>query len=456
MASIKINQMFFVARFAEEHLVIHEPGEHEFYVYDPECGIWTRSTSDSIKATFSEDWQRYADEIGKPVLIPLRTNGLLESLTSLLRGHVEKGDAFPRLERVIHLANGMLHLDDGPELHPFSPDYYSRNACPIPWDTEAECPRFMSELLGAALEPEDISLLQRWCGALLLGGNQAQKIMLFTGTPGGGKSTLVEIIESIIGPTNVCQLRTAHLNERFEISRYLGKTMLTGEDVPGNFLQTEGAYVLKNLVGNDLLSAEKKGCNAEFQLRGDFGVAVTCNSRLRIKFDGDVGAWRRRLLNIHYEKPKPPECILDFGEQLLKEEGKGILRWMVEGAIQHLRECDEVGGYRLTQAQVDRVEQLLAESDSIRKFVTERIQFSRGSDLSTAEIIEAYFDYCSERGWVAFPTKTVERNLPDIMLENFRSAVGTNVMRDGKRVRGYPNVALVGASADDRPDFELH
>ena len=111
----------------------------------------------------------------------------------------EKRDAFPRLERVIHLANGMLHLDDGPELRPFSPDYYSRNACPIPWDPEAECPRFMSELLGAALEPEDISLLQRWCGALLLGGNQAQKIMLFTGTPGGGKSTLVEIIESIIG-----------------------------------------------------------------------------------------------------------------------------------------------------------------------------------------------------------------------------------------------------------------
>jgi len=154
--------------------------------------------------------------------------------------------------------------------------------------------------------------------------------------------------------------------------------------------------------------------------------------------------------------PNHLNVSLDFGEQLLKEEGKGILRWMVEGAIQHLRECDEVGGYRLTQAQVDRVEQLLAESDSIRKFVTERIQFSRGSDLSTAEIIEAYFDYCSERGWVAFPTKTVERNLPDIMLENFRSAVGTNVMRDGKRVRGYPNVALVGTSADDRPDFELH
>jgi hypothetical protein len=82
-----------------------------------------------------------------------------------------------------------------------------------------------------------------------------------------------------------------------------------------------------------------------------------------------------------------------------------------------------MGGYNLSERQRDRVEQMLAESDSIRKFITERIQFSRGSDLSTAEIIEAYFDYCSQRGWIAFPSKTVERDLPDIMMENFRSAV---------------------------------
>ena len=197
------------------------------------------------------------------------------------------------------------------------PDYYSRNVCPIPWDPNADCPRFKTELLATALEPEDISLLQRWCGSLLLGRNLAQKIMLLTGTPGGGKSTLLEIIEAIIGPANVCQLRTEHLSERFELSRFLRKTMLSGKDVKGDFLQTEGAHVLKALVGHDLLSAERKGSNSEFQLRGEFGVAVSCNSRLRVKLEGDVDAWRRRLLIIRYEKPKPSKRVLDFAKTLL-------------------------------------------------------------------------------------------------------------------------------------------
>ena len=99
--------------------------------------------------------------------------------------------------------------------------------------------------------------------------------------------------------------------------------------------------MLKALVGHDLLSAERKGSNIEFQIKGEFGVAVSCNSRLRVKLDGDVDAWRRRLLIIRYEKPKPKERILDFAEKLLTEEASGILHWMVDGAIMHLRECDQ-------------------------------------------------------------------------------------------------------------------
>jgi hypothetical protein len=58
-------------------------------------------------------------------------------------------------------------------------------------------------------------------------------------------------------------------------------------------------------------------------------------------------------------------------------------------------------GYRLSDAQAGRVDQLLAESDSIRHFVTERIRPTKGGDLTTNEIVSAYFDYCSEKGWVA-------------------------------------------------------
>jgi uncharacterized protein DUF5906/D5-like protein len=258
----QVNQMFFVARFATEHIVLHEPNERDFYTYDPETGAWVPSTSDAIKVKFSEDWGRYSDEIDEPGLLLLRTNGLLDSFTSLLRGHVEKPEAFTRNGRVIHLKNGMLHLlPDGAQLMQFSPDYYSRNVCPYEWDPKADCPRFKRELLESALTPKDISLIQRWCGSLLLGRNLAQRIVILIGTPGGGKSTLLEIIEAVVGPSNVVELRTDFLADRFEIARFLRKTMLSGKDVPGNFLETAGAQMLKKLVGHDLLSAERKNSN---------------------------------------------------------------------------------------------------------------------------------------------------------------------------------------------------
>ena len=119
---------------------------------------------------------------------------------------------------------------------------------------------------------------------------------------------------------------------------------------------------------------------------------------------------------------------------------------MVDGAIKNLCECDAIGGYRLTDTQIDRIDQLLAESDSIRRFVIKRIQFSKGSDLTTGEIVQAYFDYCSEKGWVAFSSKVVERSLPDILLELFHSALNTHVERNGRRQKGYPNICFAEAT----------
>jgi P4 family phage/plasmid primase-like protien len=444
------NQMFFVKRFALEHQVLHEPDERDFYSYEADSGAWVRQTPDAIKSMFADDWQRFSKEINKPAVLSLRTNGLLDGLTALLRGEVEKREAFASARRVIHLANGMLHLNNGgAELRPFSPDYFSRNPCPFSWNERAECPRFKNELLGSALEPEDISLLQRWCGSLLLGGNPAQRIMLITGTAGGGKSTLVEAIEKMTGPRNVCELRTAHLDRPFETSRFVGKTMLTGKDVPGDFLQRPGANLIKALVGHDLLSPERKNSGKDIQLRGNFGVAITCNSRLRVKLDSDAGAWLRRIMIVRYEKAKPAHRISNFADILLDAEGEGILRWMVDGAIMHLAECDAIGDYQLTGAQAGRVDQLMEESDSVRHFVRKCVKADAESTLTTAEIVARYVDYCDEANWTPFTSKQVERALPDLMLELFRSGHGSNILRgdDPKRQKGYPKVAFVEAAA---------
>ena len=439
----KLNQGYFAGRFTTEHVVLHEAAERCFYSYEAGTGLWRQQSVDSIKKKFSDDYHRLAMQWKKPELLPMRTNALLNAFADLLRGEVEQRGCFDNRGRVIHVANGMMHLDcDPPELRVFGKEYFSRNQCPIAFDESADCPRFRNELLASALDPEDVSLIQRWAGLCLLGRNLTQRLMLFTGSAGGGKSTLVSIIENVIGRCNIAELRTNLLLDRFELFSFVGKTLLTGKDVPADFLSTAGATVIKKLCGGDLVDAEGKGQNRRVQMKGEFNIAITCNSRLRVRLEGDTGAWRRRILMVNYERPKPAKPVRDFDRLLIDDEGPGILNWMIEGAVAHLRELDECGDFVLTPRQIARVDALLSESDSVRYFVRHGLAEADGGDVTTDELVSAYVDFCDGRGWDALSRRAVENQLADLMLERFRASKRNDIKREGKSQKGFAGVAI--------------
>lgn len=444
--TLNINDYFFVVRYQREHPVLWEPLEEEFYQYDAAKGLWTIVSDDRIKWQFGLDLKRAADEAKVQKFLWKRNDAKLSSFVNTLRGVVEQRDAFKKRQPVIHFANGMLELENQPpRMMSFHPDYHSRNICPIAFDPEAECPRFINELLRTALNEDDISLLQRWAGSVLLGKNPAQRVLLLVGTAGGGKSTLIEVIEKVIGEQNVAQLRTKHLNKQFELFRFLGKTLLAGKDVNAAFLSEDGAEVIKALVGNDLLDAEKKRGNEPFQLRGNFNVAITCNSKLRVRLEGDTGAWERRLMIINYDKPKPKERITEFADKLIRAEGPGILNWMIEGAIQYLHETDTTGDLVLSKAQSDRVDLLLAESDSVRQFVEDRVVACDGAEVTVSEMQQAYFKYCDEMGWLAFSGHEFHRSIADLMLELRHVSRRNDITRPGEKpARGFKHVTTMG------------
>ncbi len=205
---------------------------------------------------------------------------------------------------------------------------------------------------------------------------------------------------------------------------------------------SKGAYVLKALVGGDLLEAEKKGFNQRVHVRGDFNVGITCNTDLNIRLEGDVGAWRRRLLVVKYDRPAPSKPIPDFAEQLLAEEGPGILRWMVEGAIELLNDLRERGNFILTDAQKERTNRLMDQSDSTRRFIEEGVVRGKGSDITVTELMTSYYEFCEERGWHPMSTGEVSSQLPRHMLEVHKAARRNDIDRGGKPARGYKHVRL--------------
>jgi phage/plasmid-associated DNA primase len=205
-------------------------------------------------------------------------------------------------------------------------------------------------LLNFALPGDDVSLFIRWFGSALLTGNAAQGILLLVGRAATGKSTIAEVVEMVMGWTNCTALRTKLLHERFEIGRLFGYSLLTAKDVPGKFLEEEGAQALTKLVGHDYTPGERKGSMESVPVYGDFDCLITCNERLLVSLEGatDVEAWRRRLMMLEFLNELAEEQRIDnYAQVLFAEEAEGILAAAITGAITHLAELEESGNFKL-------------------------------------------------------------------------------------------------------------
>ncbi len=443
-----INQMHFAARYVADSGTIYDPALKRFFTYVPATGLWQHQTDETTLRELGLCFQRIVEEEGFLDLLTKRTANLLQGLRDLARGIAERRNVFTQRRKVIHVANGMLALgaDGAVELKPFAPEWYSRNRSEIAWNPQAECPRFMQELLLAAMDADDARLIQLYAGQCLIGDNLSQTFLVLRGLAGSGKTTLANAIEGVIGRHNVTELRIAQLGERFEFIRYVGRTLLTGKDVPGDFLNMKSAHVLKALVGGDTLEGEVKHGNESFSIEGRFNAIISTNTRLRVKLDSDAGAWRRRMLIVDYNRPKTAKPIPGFDLVLVREEGEGILRWAVEGAIALLRELDSTGTFQLTTAQRRRVDDLLSESDSVRSFVRECVVASHSAEVAIHELMAAYRDYCESKDWDPLRDRQFQAELPDAMLEYHRAPRRNDIRRDGKNSRGFRGVRLRGPS----------
>ena len=244
----QLNELFWSAFFATNNEVLYENHEGGFYRYGGK--IYDQTSEHLLRGQLANDILRASKEWpGYAALSQLCNAKHIGGVLSHLKGMTQKEEAFENPSGRIHVANGVLELDNGSiKLLPFSPRLISRNLIPISYEPKAQCQRFKDELL-VLLDDADRELLQKFLGLFLLGRNIVQKMLILHGLGETGKSTFSEVARKLIGVMNCSELRTHLLHERFEIGSYIGKHLLIGADVASTFLNSRGAYRLKALVG---------------------------------------------------------------------------------------------------------------------------------------------------------------------------------------------------------------
>lgn len=423
--------------------------EARFYTYtnDPKdqgFGIYVEVTKENLISRLSAILLECARQCQTPVdtsalEFRLRSAAKLHGVIQKAKGLLAVTTAWFDLcaGHYLACANGVLDLERR-ELHPFLPCFRLRHKLTVAYDPSATCPTFLKVLMIPALAEDDLDLVQLWCGLAIAGKNLAQVILVLVGTAGGGKGTFTLVVAGILGERSVAGLRPKLLEDRFEIGRLQGRTLLYGPDVPANFLNHPSASVLKSLVGGDPLTTEVKNSNDRTEIKGSFNCLLTCNSRLTVRLEGDADAWRRRLRIVTYSRPRPQQQVADLAAKILRDEGSGALNWMLEG-MDRLRKAGwQIDGNAEQRARVD---DLLAESDSVEVFVREALKAHPAGTMTVGEAFARYVNFCGKRGWSTVDRKRFNEKVPDAVARRLHLSIRNDIPdHDGRHQRGWKGV----------------
>jgi len=209
--------------------------------------------------------------------------------------------------------------------------------------------------------------------------------------------------------------------------------------------------MLKKLTGGDTLSTEFKNANEFEDLKGDFHVVITSNSPLLLRIDDDSTAWDRRLVIIPFREPISglSKRISKFEVVLLKEEGPGILNWMLEGAQLALTDVLEHGTIALTSTQKARVSCRVRVSDTVGCFVEDGLVLAADHCISSQQLLEAYQRFCLDKALSCEPDRVFLTRAKSLIENRFdgRVAYSENIKDVGgsSHLRGYRGIAVARA-----------
>lgn len=301
----------------------------------------------------------------KPLLLPV-TNGTLE-LPPAPRPDAELGQVVLRPSR--------------------RADLMTRGAT-VAYDPDATAPQFRA-FLDMVLPPDPDGtrsvqrFLQKWFGYCLTGLTGEQLLLLWYGGGGNGKSTLISIMKGILGAlgldvpfeTFMAQDKKRGGEATPELADLPGARLVIASEPEVGTKLSEAT--IKRQTGDDVMTMRPL-FQGMVRFLPSHKIILIFNNKPTVRAQ-DHGTWRR-LAMIHFAVkitgPKPAE---KFSDLVLREEGSGVLNWMLDGYRLWREE-----GLEIPQAVADMTAEYRAENDRLADFQDECLVLAQDPQAETS------------------------------------------------------------------------
>ena len=305
--------------------------KQEVYIYNAASGAYEKRTQNEVERIIMARYRDFIREYGNGTLIE-KVYKLLLKEPQIVRNDVPLSDPTK-----IAFANCTLDLQTG-YVGPHSPAYCVTFAlnCDLARASHQseECPafdKFLYDITGG-----DELLIQRiweFVGYCLTQDTNAKVFFILQGVPDSGKSLLCNLVMDYFPEDKVSSLNVHSLKEHFALDNLESVALCVSPDLPASALDPKSASSIKQLTGNDRVSAAVKyKRNTQFRFEGKLILAT--NYPLLTQEPDDAFMQRAVVIPFFHSIPKEKQdgSLLDQ----LKAEKPAIASKALEAYI-HLR-----------------------------------------------------------------------------------------------------------------------
>lgn len=282
---------------------------------------------------------------------------------------------------IINVRNGLFHVKEG-ELTPHDPSYPSTIQINASYDPEADCPCF-KKLITESLGPEYVEFVGAMTGYILSTSVKAEKAFFLVGSAASGKSTLIHLIEYLVGEKNKTSIAWQDLGENFQRVELFGKLLNSNADLPTKALDDAGLF--KQITSGDRISASRK-FKPNFEFYPKVKLLFACNEMAVSVADKSLGFFRRIII-LPFDHTVPEDKRDPFLLYKLRCEADGILTFALS-KLQELAANDYK--FRIPERSKQALRKYMQSCNSAYLFCNEHCRIAPDAEISRLDLYNHY------------------------------------------------------------------